>query len=85
MKYFRDNWTEDRNPRMALIYNDSGYGKAILVPARNYAKEIGIDIVAEEVVGLRDLEATSQMLRIKEKKKLTLSTCRKHIRQPPRC
>ena len=68
MKYFRDNWQEARNPRMALVYNDSGYGKAVLKPAREYAKEIGIDLVAEEVVGLRDLEATSQMLRIKEKK-----------------
>jgi branched-chain amino acid transport system substrate-binding protein len=38
----------------------------VLEPARLYAQESGIELVAEEVVGLQDLEATSQMLRIKE-------------------
>ena len=52
---------------MAIIYNDSGFGKAPLEPAKVYAEEIGIDLVSTEVVGLQDLEATSQLLRIKEK------------------
>ena len=67
MKYMKDNWDKPGNPRMGLIYNDSGYGRAPIEPARQYAKELGIDLVAEEIVGLQDLEATAQLLRIKQK------------------
>ena len=66
MKYIKDGWDRSRPPRMALIYNDTGYGRAPVEPAKAYAKEIGIDLVSTEIVGLRDLEATSQLLRIKE-------------------
>ncbi len=66
MKYFKDNWTENRDPRMALIYNDSSYGRAPVEAAEKYAPVIGIDLVGKEIVGLQDLEATSQLLRIKE-------------------
>ncbi len=68
LKYIKEHWAEKRPPRVALIYNDSGYGRAPLAPARQYAKENGIDIVDEEVVSLRALDATSQLLRIKQKK-----------------
>ena len=68
LKYIKDHWKKKRHPRVALIYNDSGYGRAPLEPARRYAKENGIDIVDEEVVSLRALDATSQLLRIKQKK-----------------
>jgi branched-chain amino acid transport system substrate-binding protein len=67
MKHIRAQWDKPRNPRMAIIYNDSGFGKAPLEPAKVYAEEIGIDLVSTEVVGLQDLEATAQLLRIKEK------------------
>ena len=67
MKYIRSQWDKPENPKMVIIYNDSGYGRAPLEPAKRYAKEIGIDLVGTEVVGLQDLEATSQLLRIKEK------------------
>jgi branched-chain amino acid transport system substrate-binding protein len=52
---------------MALIYNDTDYGRAPVEPAKEYAEVIGIDLVGTEVVGLQDLEATSQLLRIKKK------------------
>ncbi len=68
MKYMKDHWNKKRPLRMALIYNDTGYGRAPIKPAKEYAKELGIDLVDIEVVGLRALEATSQLLRIKEKK-----------------
>ena len=67
MKYIRSQWQKPENPKMAIIYNDSGFGRAPLEPAKGYAKEIGIDLVGTEVVGLQDLDATSQLLRIKEK------------------
>ncbi|GBE28365.1 leu/Ile/Val-binding protein precursor [bacterium BMS3Bbin03] len=68
LKYIKDNWKQNRPPKVALIYNDSGYGRAILAPARKYAKKHGIQIVDEENVSLRALDSTSQLLRIKEKK-----------------
>ncbi|MDP6038005.1 MAG: ABC transporter substrate-binding protein, partial [Candidatus Latescibacteria bacterium] len=67
MKHIRSEWDKPGNPKMAIIYNDTGYGRAPLEPAKLYAREIGIDLVGIEVVGLQDLEATSQLLRIKEK------------------
>ena len=68
MKYMKDHWNKNRPLRMALIYNDTGYGRAPIKPAKEYAKELGIDLVDIEQVGLRALEATSQLLRIKQKK-----------------
>ncbi len=68
LQYIKKNWKMKRPPRVALIYNDSGYGRAPLTPARQFAKANGIEIVDEENVSLRALDATSQLLRIKEKK-----------------
>ncbi len=68
LQYIKKNWKKKRPPRVALIFNDSGYGRAPLAPARRYAKANGIQIVDEENVSLRALDATSQLLRIKEKK-----------------
>ncbi len=67
MKYIKDEWDDPRPPRMVLIYNNTGYGRTPVEPAKAYAKEIGIELVSTEIVGLQDLEATSQLLRIKEK------------------
>jgi len=68
LKYIKDHWKQNRPARVALIFNDSGYGRAPLAPAKRYAKKLGIDIVDEENVSLRALDATSQLLRIKQKK-----------------
>lgn len=67
LKYFKDSWAEDRAPRVAFVYPDHPYGLAPIPAAKKYAEEIGFEIVGEENVGLRDLDATTQLLSLKSK------------------
>jgi len=64
------------NPKVAFIYNDTGFGRSPfftvkyrgkLFPAADaYAKKIGVDVVDTEIVALNALEATSQLLNMKK-------------------
>ncbi|RJX17358.1 MAG: ABC transporter substrate-binding protein [Desulforudis sp.] len=69
LKWIKDEWTDtSRPPRVALIYNDSPFGKSHLEDTKAFGQEIGIDMVGEEAVDLRTLDATPQMLNLKNKK-----------------
>lgn len=68
IKWIKDNWKDaSRNPRLALIYNDTGFGKSPIADAKKYAAEIGVEVVDEEIVDLRALDATSQLLNMQKK------------------
>ena len=67
LKFLRDNWKEDRAPRLALLYPDKPYGLAPIPAMKAYAKELGFDLVGEENVGLKAMDATPQLLSIKKK------------------
>ncbi|MBI4913379.1 MAG: ABC transporter substrate-binding protein [Acidobacteria bacterium] len=67
LKYLKDNWKESRKPKVAFIYPDVGYGKAPIPAGKKYAEELGFEIVGEENVDLKALEATTQLLNIKKK------------------
>jgi ABC-type branched-subunit amino acid transport system substrate-binding protein len=59
-------WKGDKPPRMAILTWDSTYGKAVLYDeVREYAKSKGVEIVAEELFGVRDVDLTSQLTRIR--------------------
>ncbi|OZM56196.1 ABC transporter substrate-binding protein [Lottiidibacillus patelloidae] len=64
-------WIKDNHkggtPKVALIYNDTAFGKSPIADAKAFAKEIGVEIVDEQVVDLKALEATSQLLNMKKK------------------
>ncbi|MBG0776073.1 MAG: ABC transporter substrate-binding protein [Desulfovibrionaceae bacterium] len=62
IKYFRDGWKESRAPRIAFVYPDHPYGLAPIPGGKAYAEELGFEIVATETVGLKDIDATTQML-----------------------
>jgi branched-chain amino acid transport system substrate-binding protein len=66
LKYLKDSWKEKRKPKVAFIYPDNGYGKAPIPGAKKYAEEIGFDIVGEENVDLKAIEATTQLLNLKK-------------------
>ena len=69
MEWLSENWKEKRAPRLAFLTWDSSLGKAVLTDeVFNYAKSKGIEIVAKELFGLRDMDVTSQMMRIRSKK-----------------
>jgi branched-chain amino acid transport system substrate-binding protein len=68
LKWIRDHWKDkSRSPRVALIYNDSGFGRSPIQDAEEFAKKIGVEIADKEIVGLQDLDATTQLLNMQKK------------------
>ncbi|MEJ2717543.1 MAG: ABC transporter substrate-binding protein [Deltaproteobacteria bacterium] len=69
VRWVKENFKEKRNPRVAIITWDHAYGRAIMTPEfYAYCKKIGVDIVAKELFGVRDVDVTTQMVRIRAKK-----------------
>ncbi|MEA3334258.1 MAG: ABC transporter substrate-binding protein [Pseudomonadota bacterium] len=77
LKFIKDTWTDkSRNPRVAFIYSDTGFGRSPFFTVKfqghgfpgadDYAKEIGVDLVAKPIIGLRALDATLQLLNMKK-------------------
>ena len=54
------------NPKVALLYNDKGFGRSPINDAKRYATKIGVSIVDDEIVPLRALDTTSQLLSMKK-------------------
>jgi branched-chain amino acid transport system substrate-binding protein len=68
LKWIKDNWKDkSRAPRVALLYSDTGFGRAPMQDAEEYAKKIGVEIADKEIVGLQDLDATTQLLNMQKK------------------
>jgi len=69
LQHIKDNWQEKRNPRMGIITWDTGYGRAIMTEELYaYAEKIGVDIVGTEVFGIRQVDITTQLMRLRAKK-----------------
>jgi branched-chain amino acid transport system substrate-binding protein len=69
MKWVKDNFKEKRNPRVGILTWDTAFGRAILEKEFfDYCKQIGVDIVATELFGVRDVDVTTQMVRIRAQK-----------------
>lgn len=62
LKYLRGEWTEERAPKLALVYPNHPYGLAPIPAIKAYARELGYELVGEQNVGLGDMDATSQLL-----------------------
>ncbi|AGW14000.1 ABC transporter substrate-binding protein [Megalodesulfovibrio gigas] len=67
LKFFKDNWKEERAPKLAFIYPDHPYGLTPLEGGKAYAKELGYEVVGDEHVDLKAMDATSQLLALKSK------------------
>ncbi len=76
LKWIKDNWKEKRNPRIGIVTWDTAYGKAILYEEfYAYLKKIGVDLVGTELFGIREVDLTAQLLRLKGKNPDFLVTC----------
>ena len=64
LQYFHDNWTEDRPIKLGLLYPNHPYGLAPIPAIKAFAQELGFELVGEDNVGLGDMDATSQLLRM---------------------
>ena len=68
LNYVKETWTDkSRKPRVAFIYADNAYGRAPIEAGRAFAKEIGVELVDEEVIPTVLTDATSQLLTMKKK------------------
>ncbi|MBU2552647.1 MAG: ABC transporter substrate-binding protein [Proteobacteria bacterium] len=68
MDWLGETWDQKRPAKLAFLTWDSTYGRAVLTDeVRAYAKKKNIEIVAEELFGLRDVDVTTQLTRIRAK------------------
>ncbi len=68
LTWLKSDWKDkSRNPKVAFFYGDNAYGKSPIEAGRLYAKEIGVDLVAEAIVPGNFQDATSQLLDMKQK------------------
>ncbi len=68
LRWVKEDWKDkSRNPRVAFFYGDNAYGKSPMEAGRRFAKEIGVDLVAEEVLPGIVQDATSQILDMKQR------------------
>ncbi len=55
-------------PRVAFFYSDTEFGRDPIPYARELAKKLGVEVVAEEVTKVGAVDVTSQLLDLKRKK-----------------
>jgi branched-chain amino acid transport system substrate-binding protein len=68
LNYVKETWKDgSRKPRVAFIFADNAYGRAPIESGRNYAKDVGVDLVDEEVIPTVLTDATSQLLTMQKK------------------
>lgn len=68
LQHVKKNWKDkSRAPKVAFIYPNHGFGKAPIESGRQYAKELGIDLVHEEVIPASFQDVTSNLLNMQKK------------------
>lgn len=67
IRHIRDTWTfADRSPRVVFMFPDNTYGRDMLVAAKRYAAEIGVEVGPDQVVNWPTADATPQLLALQE-------------------
>lgn len=67
LQYVKKNWKGPGAAKVAFIYPNHGFGKAPIEAGRQYAKELGIDLVHEEVIPASFQDVTSNLLNMQKK------------------
>lgn len=66
IKWIKENH-EGANPTLALLYNDTAFGRSPVEDIKAYAAEMGVEVVDEQVIDVQATEAQSQLLNMKKK------------------
>ncbi|MCA0984063.1 ABC transporter substrate-binding protein [Halobacillus yeomjeoni] len=66
VKWIKDNH-EGGEPTLALLYNDTAFGRSPVEDIKEYAADMGVKVVDEQVIPVTATEAQSQMLNMKKK------------------
>lgn len=65
LKWYYEQWGQDRAPKVSFVYNNTPFGTSHLEDAKAFAEELGFEVVADQIIELRALDATTQMLNLK--------------------
>jgi len=65
--YIKESWKEKRAPKIVFIYPNVPYGISPIKGGKEYAKELGFEVLSDENVDLKAIEANSQLLSVKNK------------------
>ena len=67
LQWIKENH-KGENPTVALLYNDTAFGRSPIEDIKKYGDEIGVKVVDEQVIDVKATEAQSQLLNMKKKK-----------------
>ncbi|MFP4070842.1 MAG: ABC transporter substrate-binding protein [Desulfovibrionales bacterium] len=67
LDFLNSQWKEERAPRIGFVYPDHPYGLAPIAAGKEYAGELGFEIVGDETVSLNAMDATTQLLALQKK------------------
>jgi len=67
LDYFMKNWKEERPPRLQFFVVDGSFGRGPAEEATRYAESIGFEVLPLELCGYVVIDATTQLLRIRER------------------
>ncbi|NLY79199.1 MAG: ABC transporter substrate-binding protein [Lysinibacillus sp.] len=67
LKWIKENHEGDGTPTLALLYNDTAFGRSPVEDIKAFAKEIGVEVVDEQVIDVQATEAQSQLLNMEKK------------------
>ena len=67
LDYFMENWNEGRPPKLQFFVVDGSFGRGPAEEATKYAESIGFEVLPLELCGYVVIDATTQLLRIRER------------------
>lgn len=67
LDFVKKNWKGKEPAKVAFIYPNHGFGKAPIEAGRQYAKELGIELVHEEIIPAPVQDVTSNLLSMQRK------------------
>lgn len=62
LDFVKKNWKGNGTAKVAFLYPNNGFGKAPVDAGRHYARELGIDIVHEEIIPATVQDVTTNLL-----------------------
>jgi ABC-type branched-subunit amino acid transport system substrate-binding protein len=66
LDYFMENWKEESPPKLQLFISDDTYGRGVEAELTKYAQSIGFEVLPIEVCPMVVIDASTQLLRIRE-------------------
>lgn len=68
LMFVKTDWKDkSRKPRIAFVYPNHGFGKSPIEAGKAFAKEMGFEVVEDEIIPASFQDVTSQMLNLQKK------------------